>query len=168
MSNRVLMHSMLNLLDGMCSEVYVRDASYLGFPSVWILAPGIAELLGVADYQQKIKIVCEKAKKVFLHLDTATDGEVQQLLRLTSSQRKIIGANTISTLSGMKLTNTMPFAQVNEAVFLAAVCYYRLGKLQEAADVLSGFLDLLGYDRAAATHLRARAQGDTHSEVAQG
>ena len=167
MSNKELMHSMLRLLDGKCSEVYIRDMSYLGFPTVWVYVPGMSEVLEMDTYNLKLINMGNKVQKIFPHLDTATDEEVQLLLRYAMVQCNSILENTIDVLSGISFANKMPFADFNEVAFLAAVCFYRLGNLKDAAGILSYFTSLSGYDHAAATYLRARAQGATHDEVAQ-
>jgi ribosomal protein S12 methylthiotransferase accessory factor len=167
MGNNELMHSMLRLLGGMCNEVYIRDMSYLGFPTVWIYVPAISEITEVDTYNLKISNMRTKTQAIFLHLDTATDEEVQQLLRCAIAQCNSFGENTINVLSGIEFTNKMPFADLSEAAFLAAVCFYRLGNLNDAARILRSCTNLSGYDYAATTYLRARAQGATHTEVAQ-
>ena len=167
MNNKELMHSMMSLLDGMCNEVYIRDMSYLGFPTVWVYAPGISEVVEMDTYTLKLIHMGHKVQQIFLHLDTATDEEVQQLLRCAIVQCNSILENTINVLSGIAFANSMPFAEHNEAAFLAAVCYYRLGNLKDAAGIVTSFSKLSGYDHAAATYLRARAQGATHDEAAQ-
>lgn len=167
MSNNQLMHSMLSLLDGMCSEVYIRDVSYLGFPTVWIYAPGVSEMLEMDIYNLKLNIMRTKLQRIFSHLDTATDEEVQQILRCAIAQSNALGENTINMLSGIAFVDKMPFSQFSEAAFLAAVCFYRLGNLKNAADMLRSFTNLTGYDFAASSYLKARAQGAVHSEVAQ-
>ena len=61
----------------------------------------------------------------------------------------------------------MPMSEINEVAFLTAVCSYRLGNLNDAAGILRSCTNLSGYDYAATTYLRARAQGATNTEVAQ-
>ena len=167
MDNHVLMQHMLEQLGSMCSEVYICDVSYLGFPSVWVYAPGVSEMMAVDIEKLKahsLQVACQKA---FRHLDTATDEEVQQILRFAILQHRALVENTVNVLAGIPFVEKMPFADHNEAIFLAAVCQYRLGNVTEAANMLRPYKNLKGYDYAATLYLTARAQGATHDEVAQ-
>ncbi|MBQ5667925.1 MAG: YcaO-like family protein, partial [Peptococcaceae bacterium] len=167
MSNHVLMQRMVAQLGSMCSDVYIRDASYLGFPSVWVYAPGVSEMTEVNMVHLKVLYLKAVCQNIFRHLDTASEEEVQQLLRLAFVQQTAILENTINDLVGIPFVAKMPFADHNEAAFLAAVCQYRLGNLSEAAKMLRSYKNLKGYDYAAQLYLTARAQGATHEEVAQ-
>ena len=167
MSNVALMHEMLTQLGGMCSDVYIRDVSFLGFPSVSIYAPGVSEITPVDILELKIVQLQIACHKIFRHLDTATDEEVQKLLRYALLQHHAFLQNSIHLLIGIPFVDKMPFADHNEAAFLTAVCHYRLGNLAEAANMVRPYKNLKGYDYAAALYLNARAQGATHNEVAQ-
>ena len=167
MSNHVLMQHMLSQLGSMCSDVYIRDVSYLGFPSVWVYAPGVSDMTEVNMVQLKtfyLKVVCQK---IFRNLATATDKDVQQLLYMAILKQHALLENTINNMFNVVFVDKMPFADHNEAIFLAAVCHYRLGNLAEAADIVRSYKNLKGYDYAAVLYLTARAQGATHDEVAQ-
>ena len=167
MSNHVLMQHMLTQLGNMCSDVYIRDVSFLGFPSVWVYAPGVSDMTEVNMVQLKtlqLRITCQK---IFRNLPAATDKDVQQLLRIAILKQFAVLENTINNMCGTLFVDKMPFGDLNEAAFLAAVCYYRLGHLKEAASVLRPYKNLKGYDYAAMLYLSGRAQGATHDEVAQ-
>ena len=124
-------------------------------------------MMAIDTVKLKMLFLQSTCQKIFRHLDTVTDAEVQQLLRFAIMQHSAIVENTVNVLAGIPFVDKMPFASHNEAVFLAAVCYYRLGNLAEAANMLRPYKNLKGYDYAATLYLTARAQGAAHDETAQ-
>ena len=131
LSNKEIMWSLVNLIEKMGSDIYVRDASYLGFPAVTIYATGITEVVPVDVTELKIVALVDRVQKYFLRIDNLTDEEVSEIELLASIKKGAVLENTIGGISHLHFQIAMPGTPF-EANFLEAACEYRLGKDEKA------------------------------------
>ena len=143
-SNTELMWDLFRLLEKLGADVYVRDASYLGFPALNVYATGISEVIPVDILELKIHILDRKVQKYFRRIDTLTDAEVKDLAAYASIKRGAVLENNISCISHLYFRDEMPGTPF-EADMLLAACQYRLGEDREVLDILSGLLNLPAY-----------------------
>ncbi len=134
-SNREVMHSMISLLEELGAEVFIRDSSYLGFPSVYIYASGISEVMPVDIIHLKQMVLMGKVQRAFLHLESLTEDEVRDIADLARLKTGAILENTIAVMSGLYNPKPMPGAP-HEAELLYAACSYQLGNVAEASRVM--------------------------------
>ena len=131
LSNKEIMWSLINLMEKMGSDIYVRDASYLGFPAVTIYATGLTEVIPVDITELKIVSLWDRVQRYFLRIDSLTDEEVGEIELLASVKKGAVLENTIGGISHLHFRKEMPGTPF-EANFLEAACEYRLGKDAEA------------------------------------
>ncbi len=134
-SNKEIMHELIRLMQELGADVYVHDASYLGFPVVHIYAAGIAELIPVDIIQLKSMALCSRVRKSFLQLDAVSEEQVREIALFARIKKGSILENTFSMISGLFLTGEAPGSPY-EAEFLEAVSLYQLGAAEEAAAIL--------------------------------
>ena len=156
-SNREVMFSVIDHIESMGCDIYVRDASYLGFCTVDIYVTGMSDVKHIMDFTSVKQYVLEcNAMRYFTRLDTLTDDEVKDISIVAASKVGALLEDKISMITGVPFEQEMPFA-VSEAEGLYALAQYRLGEYRRAADM---FLRIA--HRAAADHndhgaLQARA-----------
>ncbi len=171
-TNREIMHSMIALLEDLGAEVFIRDASYLGFPSVYIYASGISEVMPVDIIHLKQAVLTEKVQSAFLHLESLTEDEVCDIENLAKLKTGAILENTIAMMSGLYNPKPMPGAPF-EAEFLHAACSYQLGNVAEASRVLRNIArnasymeaDTAGFTIACDIYLDGLASGGEEEQV---
>lgn len=144
MDNRQMMRLVLDKLMETSGDVYIQDVSFLGFPTVFIYAPGLSPALPVDVRQLKQDKLRGHALCAMRHLDTATDEEIARLLRFVRLNRYALIENRINNFGWFTFKSTMPGAP-DEAGFLAALCYYRLGQVSEAMQTLQSMKGLTAH-----------------------
>ena len=143
-SNSEIMMSMIRQLEGLGSRVFVRDASYLGFPAVNIYATGVCEVRPVDFLELKHNILSYAVQDYFTRLDTLTDKEVAELAIFALSKRGSVIENSINVMTQLFFTEKFLFDPFDADVLYAA-CLYRLGKYKDAAAVFGSLLSLKDY-----------------------
>ena len=131
LGNKEIMWSLIKLMEKMGSDIYVRDASYLGFPAVTIYATGLTEVIPVDITELKIVGLWDRVQGYFLRIDSLTDEEIGEIELLASVKKGAVLENTIGGISHLHFIKEMPGTPF-EANFLEAACEYRLGKDAEA------------------------------------
>ena len=135
-SEKTILDRMLNKMIQLAGDVFIQDVSFLGFPSVYIYAPGISEVAPV-DYLWLNEVyLLNKGSEIFCHLDTVSDQETEDLLKLAKLKRGFLQCNTINYVSRSAFNCEMPGSR-DEMGFLAAACCYKLGRDEEALRFLS-------------------------------
>ncbi len=135
-SNTEMMWSMIHLMENLGSKIFVRDASYLGFPAVNIYATGISEVKPVDFLELKHNILWYHVQEYFTRINSLTDEEVEEIAVLASSRRGSVLENTISAISQLFFDKSFLFEPF-DADLLYAACMFRLGKMKEVESVFS-------------------------------
>lgn len=171
-SNAELMKEMLSLMESTGADIYVRDASYMGFPAVCVYASGISEVIPVDHTELKIHALGDRVQSYFRRIDTLTEEEVSELATFAAVKRGAVLENRIGSMSGLFFTEEMPGTPF-EADTLLAACRYRLGQDKEALQVLAGVMGFTSYLsgeqsrflRAAYFYIQGRAVGQSEQNV---
>lgn len=79
MNNQQLFDYCVDLFQKWGYEIYIRDCSFLGFPSYQIVIPGFSEIYAFGIQRLKEKSSQKKAGKILYNLDTATEKELKSL-----------------------------------------------------------------------------------------
>ena len=172
MDNRQLMNRMLDKLMEVSGDVYIQDCSFLGFPTVFIYAPGISESLPVDILQLKKEKLREDVQEVFRHLDTATDEEVVKIMKFAMINRYALIENKFNNLAWLAFYDPMPCAP-DDSGFLIAMCQYRLGLFRDSMRTLqtmkNGVVHMLpedgAYYRAVLTYVSGKAYQQSEEDI---
>ncbi len=139
MDNKELLADMLGLYRELGRPVYVRNFSYLGFPSYQFVVPGFSETRGelltepVSEYG-----LGDQAAKALRYPENATISELAILLLFHKKMQSVYSRrNSFSRLAGLPLTG--PDTNVMLYVTLSYAAW-RLGKLEAAKDYLEPVL----------------------------
>ncbi len=174
-TNPEIMKSMIALMESFGSKVFVRDASYLGFPAVNIYATIFSEVRPVDMLELKHNILAKSVQEYFTRIDTLADKEVLDLAVYAASKRGSVIENSINAISQLFFTEKFMFEPF-DADMLYCACLIRLGKHREAASVLSFLVsmkDIMSDEddkllvRAAYTWENGIAEGETPDHVYQ-
>ena len=161
--NRSMLRSLTSLVKKLGSELFIQDVSFMGFPSVYIYAPGISEIfpvdvLTLQDYASGIE-----AQHLFTHLENFSPEKAERLMHIALNKRNHQLENSLNSLTGTMFEDSVPAAAAR-ADFLAAVCCYYLGRDRDALALLASLPDS-SYIRAVRYYIRARQYAMPSAEI---
>lgn len=79
--NKTSFSKYLDIIKGNQLKLYIRDVSFLGFPSYHIYIPGLSEMYTEDDFFNN-EIISSKLKKVFLRLKKSSFDEIKQCVEI--------------------------------------------------------------------------------------
>lgn len=151
-------------------NVYIRDVSYLGFPSVMVYIPKVSAL-GIKNapaYSEEIKfnsIETDKIESMFYRFETLTSEELQKIeAALSAFELK----EKISEVFYLDFIRDCDWSEMNLAFFMSLL-RYRLGKFKEAFEAFEVFIkdrkNDVAYYSAAFEYMKYKADGKSHDEI---
>lgn len=131
-SNGNMLKEMLEKVQMEGCQVFVKDSSYLGFPSYFILVPGMSEMypidwLRVREQQTYVRFV-----KSFGHLQSFTDDEAKRAIRYLSFKENSLLENQIAWITGRPLTEHI-LGEDMSTPLLKSMCLYQIGEYAQAS-----------------------------------
>ncbi|MDD4600960.1 MAG: YcaO-like family protein [Negativicutes bacterium] len=152
-----------------CS-VYVRDVSFLGFPSVFVYIPEISSFgkKNVPTTHPKPTYDLIEWDKVESRICKIRHSSHDDLLSLTSTLRTLPAYSSVADLLGLKLQAGCPWSRINVS-FLLAQSWFKLGNLNAAAAAFRVFQhgcpDKPEYYQAVGKYLELLAVGQSGGEA---
>jgi ribosomal protein S12 methylthiotransferase accessory factor len=134
---------LLNIIKKLDCEIYIRDVSFLGFPSYHVYIPGMSEIIHLNEEQLKNKFKdIPKARKTFYNLPNSTN---EDIINLANTLEATISFPYIDKSATLKSIHNLMF---KEATFienidpenLLVMLYYKLGDVQSAYRVQQHYL----------------------------
>jgi len=155
-------------------NVYIRDVSFLGLPSVLVYVPEVSAMgaenvpaPGLAASPLAIALDSIEAKA--LKIKQCSD---EDLAAVADVFDRLPRASRLVEIFGLELYSSSPWRDVNLA-FLLAQIRYRLGQYGMARESIQEFLETraepyrYGYYEWVSQYLARRAEGLSHAEAAQ-
>lgn len=129
-------------------NVYLRDVSFMGFPSVFCYVPEVSALgrknvpPPVMD-DAPIMIELDKIESKALKLKTCSDAELKEVAEVLE---KLNGPLAFTDIFGINLKQQSPWKQYNIAIMLSQT-WYKLGHFDRARNSLKNFLKIRENDK---------------------
>ena len=155
-------------------NVYIRDVSFLGFPSVLVYVPEVSAM-GAKNVPSPglaaspLAIALDSIEDKALKLKQCSD---EDLTAVADVFDRLPRAGKLVEIFGLELSSSSPWRDVNLA-FLLAQIRYRLGEYRMARESMQAFLETRAepyryrYYEGVSQYLARRAEGLSHSETAQ-
>lgn len=134
-TNRKLALQMTDLIIKKGWELYIADMSHLGFPTVFIYAEKMSEIIPVNYTVLKACAIKNEAVTFFRDIPHMNREKAQRLLCCGELLRYSVLEDTISTMCRMPVAVSVHGGN-DQIGFFMAVCHYYLGNCQEAAKEL--------------------------------
>jgi ribosomal protein S12 methylthiotransferase accessory factor len=155
-------------------NVYMRDVSFLGFPSVLCYVPEVSALgrknvpLPVLS-RTPLMFQLDRIESKALKLRSCSDAELEEIAGILEY---LGGRIALTEIFGIKLKQTSPWTEYHVALLLSQV-WYKLGRFDKARDAFKLFLkiregDKNPYYELAGRYLERRGEGLTAEAAAQG
>jgi YcaO-like protein with predicted kinase domain len=160
-------------LHGQGFNVYLRDVSFLGFPSVFCYVPGVSAL-GRKNVpppvlnQTPIMLQLDKIETKALKLKKCTNTELEEIANVLEN---LNGRIAFTDVFGIKLKESSPWSEYHVA-FLLSQIWFKLGQFDKAKNAFNVFLkiregDKNPYYELVDRYLERRADGLTTEESAK-
>lgn len=161
--NSSMLRGLVMLVKSLGSELFIQDASIMGFPAVYIYAPGISEIFpeDMKTLQEYVSGV--EAQRLFTQIRDFTPEKAERLMNIALSRRNDQLENNLSSLTGTLFEDFVSDA-VGGIDFLSAVCCYYLGRDRDALAILSSMPDST-YIRAVRYCIKAHQHGMSDAEI---
>lgn len=141
MTNKDMLHYLTELILSKGYDILVRDVSFLDFPSVHVVIPGMSDIF-YADKQTLELFRYRKETQISIrNLSQASDEELNMLVRFIINRQKfVLEADNITRILGFPVKETFPWHKVFNQQFISAALY-RQGRVEEAWKVMCSFID---------------------------
>ncbi len=155
-------------------NVYIRDVSFLGFPSVLVYVPEVSvmdasDVPAPGSAASSLALALDAIEDKALKLKQCSDGDLAAVAEVLY---RLPRASRFAEIFGLELKDFSPWRDVNLA-FLLALIRYRLGQYGMARESLQAFLETRAdpyryrYYEGVSQYLARRAEGLSHAEAAQ-
>ncbi|XMB86387.1 YcaO-like family protein [Mycoplasmatota bacterium WC44] len=124
-SNRELLIYLLNILHKENYNVFVRDYSYLGFPTYHVIVPGFSEVEGIDHFksiEEYSKFV--RVKKYIRNIIYLGDKEIKEMLSLMN-ELNIEGPTSVVDFLNIDISGEVPWYYTNLDLF-KALSFFKL------------------------------------------
>jgi len=169
-SNSGLMWKMIDLMESLGADVYIRDTSIMGFPAVYIYAAGISETYQADWTTVSFRDSIIRSQYILTHLETAEERDIRSLSFIMGLYPGNNFIKEYSYLMSVPMKKRMP-GGVYQGVFLRGMCKYSLGEIEEADEIIRGVLNEMGneikngLERAIGSYLSGLRYGFDKSDI---
>lgn len=134
--DNIQMRNMLfKIIEGLGSEVFIQNVSFLGFPTVYIYAPKISEIAPV-DFLWLEERAMECSVQRILSSKEFDDSDVETLYTFTRLKRNSYLENSFKHIAHIAYEEIFRNT-ADEMGYIAFLCAYYLGKNSEAVRILN-------------------------------
>jgi len=139
-SNKDMFNYLVQLLQEHGYDVFIRDVSFLGFPSFHVLVPGFSEI----DEFDDIKAIDEyaeynKIKKYVRNLDAISNEQIEEIMHFFSNSNYNSEAS-ITQLLNIPVKDIFPWYYMKIDLFITAI-YCTQGNYIKAHKAINRFID---------------------------
>lgn len=142
LSNKEILYYLINFLQDKGYDIFIRDVSYLGFPSFHIIIPGLSEIEEI-DNIEAIENYSSynRVKKHMRNLENLPEESINEIFSFFKGDDYNRGAS-IAQFLNLKTKNKFPWYYTKVDLFLGSL-YYRRGNFRKAYDVFDKFIKYL-------------------------
>lgn len=166
LDNRAYLQKMLHMLIEMGFSPMIRDAAHLGFPSCYIIVPGMSEMYRLEDLTLRIDATSRRNTLSFGRFPDCNEIELRRLLKMIRIKERSMIENELPVLVGRPLRDSR---LVSETV--AAYVALKLGEYGQARHYFNIMLQLATdeveqiYLRCIGEYARYRELGVEHEKA---
>ncbi|MCD8348355.1 MAG: YcaO-like family protein [Lachnospiraceae bacterium] len=130
-SNTEMLTYMLDLVRGEGYRALIHDASYLGFPSYFIIVPGMSEVFPIDWARCRENTTLKHVEESFAHLRALTEAEADRIILYMNYKKNALLENKLSWIFMRPLTDRIPGGNMSTTLMKAMLLYQR-GRYGEA------------------------------------
>ena len=169
-SNKDLMKDLTDKLIDEGRDIYIRDNSYMGFPSFQLIVPGFSEIYSYNLLRMKEKRSHDNVRSIMKNLHNATPEELNLLSIFIRYKMPYFNENNIPYLYGLPMKDSFPY-EAEAMRFLLILVLYKLKRFKDSYNEIGVLMKILyskkqDIDESGITYLRCL--GDYVSAKADG
>ncbi|WP_066499531.1 YcaO-like family protein [Abyssisolibacter fermentans] len=155
-NNKELLNYLTNLLISEGYDIFIRNVSFLGFPSFHIIVPGFSEIeefddIDAIDSYSKYN----RIKKYIRNLENISDIEIEAIINFFETVNYNKDAS-ITQFLNLPVKNIFPWYYAKIDLFITALCY-KIGDFKSAHKTINKFIDHMqqnSYNKLEKTYYR--------------
>lgn len=120
-SNKEMLRYLMNLLEDEGYHVFIRDVSFLGFPSYHIIVPGFSEIENLDNVESLEKYL--EYSKIKNNVRNFNDLEPNEIDEVIKHMEKYNGGGSIVQFLNLPISNVFPWYYTNTNLYIAALSY---------------------------------------------
>lgn len=155
-SNREILEYLIKLLESKGYDIFVRDVSYLGFPSYHVIVPGFSEIEKIDDIDSIEKYSdYNMIKRYIRNLDSMSNEELNEIINYFKNINYSKEASITGVLN-IPAKNVFPWYYVNIDLFITAL-YYKMREFEKAYNQFDKYLKYVqinSYNKGMVTYYR--------------
>jgi len=139
LSNKEMLKYLVELVHNKGFDIYVRDVSFLGFPSFHIVVPGLSEIEQIYD-MKAIEDYAEynQAKRHIRNLSNKTRAEIDEIINFLNKFDHNVESPVLRLLN-LSIQDSMPWYYSGVHLLLTAL-HYKNGNLMQACKSFNKYL----------------------------
>jgi ribosomal protein S12 methylthiotransferase accessory factor len=139
-SNKEMLAYMIDLLAQKDYETYVRDASFLGFPSFHVIIPGLSEIEEFDDLRPIVDYAAfNRFKRLVRQIDRLDDAGAAAIIDFLQNMNYTPDASVMDLINLPVRGRAFPWYYANADLFVTALHYWR-GDTVKAYETFTKFL----------------------------
>lgn len=138
LSNREKLHYLTGLLSEKGYRVFIRDVSFLGFPSYHVLIPGLSEVRGIDVKLIEHANQGKEMLKIFRNLNNASEQDLKSAISYLLNATSYQPTDDMARLLGLSVSNFL-LVKIRKYLFIS-MAYCKVKKYKEARDAMDIFL----------------------------
>ncbi len=172
LSNREQLHYLTGLLSKKGLRIFIRDVSFLGFPSYHVLIPGLSEVRGIDVKLIEHANQGKELLKIIRDLNNATEEDLESAISYLLNATSYQPTDDMARLSGLSVSNFL-LVKIKKHLFIS-MAYCKMKRYKEARDAMDIFLSLnpgaltkpdYAFYKCARDYLDALSKGADNKEI---
>lgn len=145
LNNKEMLTYLLQFLKAKRFDLFVRDVSFLGFPSFHVIIPGISEIDDFDDIETINSYgKYNQIKKMLRNIETASEKDTQDLYEYL--EKNYNNQGSVTQLLNLPTKDTLPWYFTNINLFFTAL-HYKKYNFSEALKHFNKFFNLRSFDQ---------------------
>ncbi|MCT4660367.1 MAG: YcaO-like family protein [Tissierellales bacterium] len=140
-SNKEMLDFMIGIVDYMGEKVYIRDVSFMGFPSYHVVISNMADILDPDDTFVQKTLDEMSVKSIVRDLDSSSKNDIETVLsyveRYFDSDEDSLG-----DIIGAPVNLIFPWYKITRRLFLSTL-YWRLGNKASSYEEISKYIEIV-------------------------
>ncbi|MCT4565978.1 MAG: YcaO-like family protein [Maledivibacter sp.] len=144
LSNKEMLYYLINFVENRGYDIFLRNVSYLGFPSFHIIIPGLSEIEEI-DNIKAIEKYCDynRIKGYIRNLEYLSEESINEIFDYFQDQNYSRDAS-IAQFLNINTKNILPWYYTKIDLFLGSLHYHR-GNFNKAYEVFDSFINHLKF-----------------------
>lgn len=144
LNNKEMLHYLINFLENKDYDIFIRDVSYLGFPSFHVIIPGLSEIEEIDNIEAIEKYsLYNKVKRYVRNPENLSEESINEIFNFFQSEN-YNRDTSIAQFLNLKTKNIFPWYYTKIDLFLGAL-YYHKKDFKKSYEVFDKFIKYLKF-----------------------